>query len=119
MICGDADGKPTQVRLVDSGEHVVVYDTTSTDTERDTSFFLNDPDTFDHNPADDQDTLMMDEIMTLTPLTFHIGADEVLDQEVDYRYLSFNMGLMRDNIFQLCKENVPTVPYKNPVQEVV
>ncbi len=109
-------GAPQRVRLCDGGEYVIEIDTTSPATRLATSFFLNDPNTFTYNVSDDEDTLMEDEICRIEPLSADIGVNAFVEQDQDYRYLSFNMGLMRDNIFQLCKQPTPAVPYANPDQ---
>lgn len=106
IVSVNPDGSPGRVVLCDSGEYVNIYDPTDADN---TSLFLNDPDTFEYLGTDPEDQLMQEQIHRITPTANDIGAGStpaapLLQQARPRpRYASFNMGLMRDNIFDMCR----------------
>tara|TARA_R110002020_G_C16320655_1_gene774769 strand:+ start:8246 stop:11545 length:3300 start_codon:yes stop_codon:yes gene_type:complete len=109
----DALGVPIEVILVDSGEYVIRTDTATSLTELNTSLFLNDPNTYeyiDESLADEEDDLF-EQIYRFEVRAQDIGASGPSNKykyDDDLRYASFNMGLMRDDIFQTLKlENTP------------
>jgi hypothetical protein len=108
IISTNADGSPDRVVLVDSGERIIPFDGTDA---TNTSLFLNDPNTFDYTGTDDENTLMQTQIHRITPDAADIGSAELIRQRNRPRFASFNIGLTRDDIFQLCKQNLPPVPY--------
>jgi len=105
-----AGGLPSEVILVDSGEYIIETVETSNLTKYNTSLFLNDPNTWEYiDPTlANEDVDITDQIYRLVVRPEDIGAladtaESVLDYNTANRYASFNMGLMRDDIFQSVK----------------
>ena len=107
------DGSPLEVCLTDGGEHIIRTSTATPATIIDTSLFLNDPATwFEIVPSgDDEDTIMEEQMVRVTPVANDLGNDSGLENDKEYRFPSFNMGLQRDDLFQLQKNNFPPAPY--------
>lgn len=108
----DAAGLPSSICLVDSGEGSVVYDFTK---PKLTSLYLNDPATWRFlvpGDATDEAIVMDQQIYRVEPLAADIGEDGGLVEVKDaLRYGSFNMGVVRDNLYQdLILENNAEVP---------
>jgi len=106
-----ANGLPSEIILVDSGEYVIETDEFDNQTKYDTSLFLNDPNTWEYiDPTlANEDVDITDQIYRLVVRPEDIGAlasdptAVALDYNTANRYASFNMGLMRDDIFQAVK----------------
>lgn len=108
------DGSPNEVVLVDSGERVIEFDPTDATTVQNTSFYFNDPNTWEEitNSGDSEDTIMETQIFRIEPDLSQIGSGPTfLEQATAKRILPFNIGLMRDDIYQSLKANLPPVPY--------
>ena len=109
----DANGSPVKVCLTDGGEHTIVFDGTNPTTTQNTSLYLNDPNTWEEIivSGDAEDTIMEEQIFRIEPNALDIGILETLKVKKQYRFPSFNMGLQRDDLFQLQNNNFPPAPY--------
>ena len=107
IIAVDGNGQPTQVKLVDGGEHVIAFDNTDIDTQKITCMLLNDPNTYNivdstFNVSDLTDTEIIDNFVNINVAAGDISEDVNagnLTTQFDSRYPTFNMGLMANNIY--------------------
>ena len=113
IISVNPDGSPNRVVLTDGGEHIVPFNNATPDDIINTSLFMNDPRTWEFKAPnnDAEETIMENQIFRVTPALADIGVNDALEQDTEYRYSSFNMGLMRDDIFQQVKQPLPATPY--------
>jgi len=106
IIAINGTGQPVSVVLCDSGEGTIVTDLSTSQTEQDTSLYLNDPRTFSLAPAGQilpESVMMVTQIYRVQPVAGSIGVESgggLIETEKDYRIPSFNMGVIRDNIYQ-------------------
>ena len=114
IVSVDSDGNPDEVVLVDSGEHAIPFDATSTATKKATWLYLNDPSTFERTPGLTNTQLMEQGAFRLEPTAVDIGAAEAIQEpSAAYRMPSFQLGIMRDMIYDQCIEQEPDAnPFK-------
>lgn len=100
------DGKPLTVVLLDSGEHINVFDAANV---AGTALYLNDPNTFEALDPALTASQQLAVFWQVRPVAASIGADVIVDEPVVApRMPSTNIGLMRDNIYEACLANTQT-----------